>query len=203
MSFSILKWICTPPETFREPNPDKGKLEWFRCLPYVLIHLSCITAFFFPVTLPCILIALLSYGIRMFAITAFYHRYFSHRSFKTSRLVQFIGATVACSSGQRGPLWWAAHHRRHHKHSDTEDDVHSPHTKSFLWSHTLWFMTDYAVPTFLKEIPDWLKFRELRFLNRFDWIPVAASNGWSASNMRGLRPWDCSLEASPTTSTTC
>lgn len=174
MSFSILKWICPPPETFKEPNSDKGKLEWFRCLPYVLIHLSCITAFFFPVTLPCILIALLSYGIRMFAITAFYHRYFSHRSFKTSRLVQFIGATVACSSGQRGPLWWAAHHRRHHKHSDTEDDVHSPHTKSFLWSHTLWFMTDYAVPTFLKEIPDWLKFRELRFLNRFDWIPVAA-----------------------------
>ena len=68
-------------------------------------------------------------------------------------------------SGQRGPLWWAAHHRRHHRHSDAEDDVHSPHTKSLLWSHTLWFMTDYAVPTFLKEIPDWLKFAELRFLN--------------------------------------
>ena len=174
MSFSILKWICPPPETFEEPSAEGGKVEWFRCLPYVVIHLACITAFCFPVTLPCILIALLSYVVRMFAITAFYHRYFSHRSFKTSRLVQFVGATVACSSGQRGPLWWAAHHRRHHKHSDTDSDVHSPHTSSFLWSHTLWFMTDYAVPTFLKEIPDWLKFRELRFLNRFDWIPVVA-----------------------------
>lgn len=174
MSFSILKWICPPPETFEEPSHEDGKVEWFRCLPYVIIHLGCILAFFFPFTLPCILIALLSYGVRMFAITAFYHRYFSHRSFKTSRLVQFIGATVACSSGQRGPLWWAAHHRRHHKHSDTDIDVHSPHTKSFFWSHTLWFMTDYAVPTFLKEIPDWLKFQELRFLNRFDWIPVLA-----------------------------
>ena len=96
----------------------------------------------------------------------------SQPTFKTSRLVQFLGAFIACSSGQRGPLWWAAHHRRHHRHSDTEKDVHSPHSKSFFWSHTLWFMTDYAVPTFLKEIPDLLKFRELRFLNRFDWIPL-------------------------------
>lgn len=108
----------------------------------------------------------------MFAITAFYHRYFSHRAFKTNRVVQFIGAFVACSSAQRGPLWWAAHHRRHHRHSDTEKDMHSPNSNSLFWSHTLWFMTDYAVPTFLKEIPDWLKFPELRFINRYDWIPV-------------------------------
>ena len=103
MSFSILKWICPPPETFEEPSQDDGKVEWFRCLPYVLIHLACLSAFFFPVTLPCILIALLSYGVRM-RDHGFYHRYFAHRSFKTSRLVSF-GAAVACSSGQRGP-WW-------------------------------------------------------------------------------------------------
>ena len=89
---------------------------------------------------------------------------------KTGRVVQFLGAFTACSSAQRGPLWWAAHHRRHHRHSDTEKDMHSPKTNSLFWSHTLWFMTDYAVPTFLKEIPDWLKFPELRFINRYDWI---------------------------------
>lgn len=172
MSFSILKWICPPPETFEEPSEDNGKVEWFRCLPYVAIHLAALLAFFYPVTIPCFLIAILSYLVRMFAITAFYHRYFSHRSFKTGRVVQFIGAFVACSSGQRGPLWWAAHHRRHHRHSDTEEDVHSPHTNSFFWSHTLWFMTDYSVPTFNSEVKDWLKFKELVFLNRFDWIPV-------------------------------
>ena len=172
MSFSLSKWVCPPPETFDNPKGSKGKVEWFRCLPYVLIHLSALLVFFHPVTFYCFAIAFLSYAARMFAITAFYHRYFSHRAFKTGRIVQFLGALTACSSGQRGPLWWAAHHRRHHRHSDAEDDVHSPHTKSLLWSHTLWFMTDYAVPTFLKEIPDWLKFPELRFLNRYDWIPV-------------------------------
>jgi stearoyl-CoA desaturase (delta-9 desaturase) len=172
MSFSLSKWVCPPPETFDEPLGSEGKVEWFRCLPYVLIHLAAILVFFYPITLSCILVAFISYSVRMFSITAFYHRYFSHRSFKTSRFFQYVGAFIACSSGQRGPLWWAAHHRRHHKHSDTDDDVHSPHTKSLFWSHTLWFMTDYSVPTFLKEIPDWLKFKELRILNRFDWIPV-------------------------------
>ena len=172
MSFSLSKWVCPPPETLDEPEGTEGKVEWFRCLPYIIIHLLALVAFFYPVTLWCPVIALVSYSVRMFSITAFYHRYFSHRSFKTSRLVQFIGAFVACSSGQRGPLWWAAHHRRHHRHSDTEEDVHSPHSKSFIWSHTLWFMTEYSVPTFLKEVRDLVKFKELVFLNRYDWIPL-------------------------------
>ena len=172
MSFSLSKWVCPPPETFDPPKGAHGHVEWFRCLPYIIIHLLALGAFFYPVTLPCLILATVSYSIRMFSITAFYHRYFSHRTFKTSRIVQFIGAFTACSSGQRGPLWWAAHHRRHHKHSDTDEDVHSPHTRGIFWSHTLWFMTDYAVPTFLKEIPDLIKFKELRFLNRYDWIPL-------------------------------
>lgn len=174
MSFSISKWVCPPPETFDSPEGDEGPVEWFRCLPFVLIHVAALSAFFFPVLWPGVLLAIFSYTVRMFCITAFYHRYFSHRAFKTSRFVQFVGAFVACSAGQRGPLWWAAHHRRHHRHSDTEEDVHSPKTRSLFWSHMLWFMTEYSVPTFLKEVKDLLKFPELRFLNRFDWIPVVA-----------------------------
>lgn len=172
MSFSISKWVCPPPEITIEPDDLSNKVEWFRCLPFIVIHLLAVSAFFYPVTSYCVLLAVASYSLRMFTITAFYHRYFSHRSFKTGRVVQFIGAFIACSSGQRGPLWWAAHHRRHHRHSDTDQDIHSPHAKGVFWSHTLWFMTDYAVPTLLKEIPDWLKFPELRFINRYDWIPV-------------------------------
>ena len=174
MSFSISKWVCPPPEITTEPDDLSNRVEWFRCLPFIIIHLLAVSAFFYPVTLYCVLLAVTSYSLRMFTITAFYHRYFSHRSFKTGRVVQFMGAFIACSAGQRGPLWWAAHHRRHHRHSDTDQDIHSPHAKGVFWSHTLWFMTDYAVPTLLKEIPDWLKFPELRFINRFDWIPVLA-----------------------------
>ncbi|MBL62525.1 MAG: acyl-CoA desaturase [Opitutae bacterium] len=173
MSFSAFQWLAPKPESSSHPHQDNEKVEWFRCTPFILIHLAAITTIFlFPVTWPCIALAVLSYSVRMFAITAFYHRYFSHRAFQTSRLVQWLGAFAACSAGQRGPLWWAAHHRMHHRHSDTDEDMHSPHRKTFLQSHLFWFMTDYALPTYLKEIPDWLKFPELRFLNRFDWVPV-------------------------------
>lgn len=174
MISNLSKWVCPPPETHNDPDHTQDRVEWLRCVPYILIHLGSLLVFFTPFAWPCLVALLVSYSARMFAITAFYHRYFSHRTFHTSRIVQFIGAFVACASGQRGPLWWAAHHRMHHRHSDTDKDSHSPHHKNFLWSHTLWFMTDYALPTFLKEIPDWVKYKELRFINRYDWIAVLA-----------------------------
>ena len=199
---TLSKWVCPPPETHNKPDPTQDRVEWFRCVPYILIHLGALLVFFTPFAWPCLAILLISYAARMFAITAFYHRYFSHRTFKTSRLVQFLGAFVACASGQRGPLWWAAHHRMHHRHSDTEHDSHSPHHKNFLWSHTLWFMTDYALPTFLKEIPDWAKFKELRFINRYDWIAViflalgcyflgewATFQAWTGMNGLSMLAW--------------
>ena len=199
---TLSKWVCPPPETHDKPDPTQDRVEWFRCVPYILIHLGALLVFFTPFAWPCLAILLISYAARMFAITAFYHRYFSHRTFKTNRLVQFLGAFVACASGQRGPLWWAAHHRMHHRHSDTEHDSHSPHHKNFLWSHTLWFMTDYALPTFLKEIPDWAKFKELRFINRYDWIAVlflalgcyflgewATFQAWTGMNGLSMLAW--------------
>ena len=199
---SLSKWVCPPPETHDKPDPTQDRVEWFRCVPYILIHLGALIVFFTPFAWSCLVVVLISYASRMFAITAFYHRYFSHRTFKTNRVVQFLGAFVACASGQRGPLWWAAHHRMHHRHSDTEHDSHSPHHKNFLWSHTLWFMTDYALPTFLKEIPDWVKFKELRFINRYDWIAVlflalgcyflgewATFEAWTGMNGLSMLAW--------------
>ena len=128
--------------------------------------------FLVPITWACVILAVLSYSIRMFAITAFYHRYFSHRTFKASRITQAMGAIVGCSAGQRGPLWWAAHHRIHHRQSDSDKDPHSPQKKGVIWSHMLWFMTEDAKVTPMKEVPDLHKLPELRFLNRFHWIPV-------------------------------
>ena len=104
----------------------------------------------------------------MFAITGFYHRYFSHRSFQTSRPMQFLFAVIGASSVQRGPLWWAAHHRKHHRHSDTEHDVHSPHHHGFWWSHVGWITSPANFPTDYSQVPDLAKYPELRFIDRFD-----------------------------------
>jgi stearoyl-CoA desaturase (delta-9 desaturase) len=125
---------------------------------------------FVGISATAVAVAVGLYALRMFAITAFYHRYFSHRAFRTSRAFQFAMALVGCMAAQRGPLWWAAHHRHHHARSDEPEDVHSPRQRGFWHSHAGWFMTREAFGTRQRYVRDWLRFPELRFLNRFDWL---------------------------------
>ena len=114
------------------------------------------------------------YAVRMFAITAGYHRYFSHRTFKTGRAFQLVLALLAMSSAQQGVLWWAAHHRDHHKHSDTPDDVHSPRQRGFWWSHVLWILAPRHHPTKLDRVKDLARYPELRWLDRHDLFVAVA-----------------------------
>ena len=128
------------------------------------------------------------YGARMFGITAGYHRYFAHRSYKTSRPFQFVMACLGCSALQKGPLWWAAHHRHHHRHSDTTDDPHSPHARSIWWSHIGWVLSTQSEPTDHKAVRDWVRFPELRYLNRLHWLPgiALALVCWAVGGWSGL-----------------
>ncbi len=135
---------------------------------------------------PEVLMALGLLWVRVFGITAGYHRYFSHRSFKTSRWFQFVLAFLAQSSGQKGVLWWAAHHRHHHRNSDQPNDVHSPVVRSFWYSHVGWIFDPKHDATHLNQVKDLAKFPELMFLERFHWIPPVALGvavwllqGWS------------------------
>jgi len=109
-----------------------------------------------------------SYAVRMFAITAGYHRYFSHRAFKTSRAFQFVLALMGMTVAQQGPLWWAAHHRNHHKFSDEPQDVHSPRQYGFWWAHAGWILSKRYNATHFERVADFAKYPELRFFNRHD-----------------------------------
>jgi stearoyl-CoA desaturase (delta-9 desaturase) len=113
-------------------------------------------------------VAIALYALRMFAITGFYHRYFSHRAFRTSRPVQLVFALIGATSVQRGPLWWAAHHRNHHRFADSDRDPHSPLQLGFFRSHLGWFLTPRGFRTDWKVIRDLSSFPELRWLDRFD-----------------------------------
>jgi stearoyl-CoA desaturase (delta-9 desaturase) len=134
----------------------------------VLVHLGALCVFFVGVSPVAVLVAFLTYVVRMFGITGWFHRYFSHRSFKTSRPVQFLFALITTASVQRGPLWWAAHHRGHHAYTDTEKDVHSPRHQGFWWSHMGWFMEPENLDTHEERIQDFRRFPELRWLNNND-----------------------------------
>ena len=139
---------------------------------FVLVHLAPFAAFWTGVTTTSIVLALVLYVVRMFGVTAGYHRYFSHRSFKTSRAGQFLLALLAMSSTQKSVLWWAALHRHHHRHSDQEDDVHSPLHRGFLYSHVLWIFDKKHDYTRVEEVPDLAKYPELRFLDRHQLLPA-------------------------------
>ncbi len=146
----------------------EDRIDWLRAAPFVAMHVACLAVIWVGVSPIALIVAATAYAARMFAITGFYHRYFSHRTFETSRVVQFVFAAIGASSVQRGPLWWAAHHRHHHRHADTQNDPHSPRVHGFLWSHAGWFLTSRNFGTDLARVPDLAKYPELRWLDRFD-----------------------------------
>ena len=169
---TLRRWFDT--STAATVDDSKGnRIDWLRASPFVAMHLACIAVLWTGVSPVAIAVAVVLYAVRMFALTAFYHRYFSHRTFRTSRTVQFVFALIGASCVQRGPLWWAAHHRHHHRHTDTPLDPHSPGVHGFLWSHVGWFLTPNGFRTEIERVPDLAKYPELRWLDRYDTaIPV-------------------------------
>ena len=147
---------------------DERRIDWVRAIPFIALHLAVLFVLLVGWSPVAVAAAVVLYALRMFAITGFYHRYFSHRAFRTSRMVQFIFAVIGASSVQRGPLWWASHHRMHHANSDKEQDEHSPRRHGFLWSHMGWFLSRHNFATRIDRIRDFARYPELRFIDRFD-----------------------------------
>jgi stearoyl-CoA desaturase (Delta-9 desaturase) len=157
-------------------------------IPFLLAHLACGAAVWTGVTREAVVLGVALYVLRMFGICAGYHRYFSHRAFKTGRTFQFLLAILAQSSAQRGVLWWAAKHRWHHKHSDTELDVHSPRQRGFLYAHLGWIFTPSHHETDYGAVPDLAKFPELVWLDRHPYLPAALLGlaAWLIAGWSGL-----------------
>lgn len=160
------------PEGAEAVRARAKSVEFSRCIPFIVLHAACIPAFWLRPSAFTLVVTVGLYWLRMFAITGFYHRYFSHKSFSTSRVMQFVMAFWGGTSAQRGALWWAAHHRCHHRESDQPDDVHSPVQRGFVWSHIGWITSSANIPTDYKIIPDLARYPELVWLNRFDWVPA-------------------------------
>lgn len=181
----------------QQHDADTDGIDWLRIIPFIFLHLACVTVLWVGVSATAVSVALGLYCLRMFAITAFYHRYFAHKSFKTSRCMQFLFALIGASATQRGPLWWAAHHRQHHRFADKQGDPHSP-KQGFLWSHLGWFLSKRHFRADYKMVSDLARYPELRWLDRFDivvpvllaivlygagemlaiWLPHLNTSGW-------------------------
>ena len=174
------------PKTAR--HADETDIIYPTVIPFALVHLACFAVIWTGFQASDLMLCGVLYAVRMFAITGGYHRYFSHRSFKTSRVFQFLLAFVAQSSAQQGALWWAAHHRKHHKYSDTPQDVHSPLQHGFWFAHFGWIFSPTKSEADYNLIKDFMKFPELVWLNKYKHVPAAllGVGVWLVSGWSGL-----------------
>lgn len=165
---------------------DDERVNWVASLPFLAMHLVPLLAFFTGVTWGSVVLCVALYFLRMFFITAGYHRYFAHRSYKLGRAMQFIMALGGTMAAQKGVLWWAGHHRDHHLYADQPLDIHSPR-KGFWWSHVGWFLSDKFKATPMDKIKDFSTYPELVWLDRHYFVPplllafaILIFGGWSA-----------------------
>jgi stearoyl-CoA desaturase (delta-9 desaturase) len=151
---------------------DKSRfVRGLKSLPFFGVHAACLLAFWMPFNWRLVALAVALYYVRMFGLTTGYHRYFSHRAFKTSRAFQFALAFLGAMCLQKGVLWWAANHRAHHRFSDTEEDVHSPSVKGLLWAHVGWFLDTAYERTDWARVKDFADVPEIRWLERNYLVP--------------------------------
>ncbi len=162
-----------PTEASASPLTGPEPINWPASLPFLLLHLVPLALFFTDPGWEDFLLCAALYFVRMFFITAGYHRYFAHRGYKLGRVMQFVMAAGGASAVQKGPLWWAGNHRLHHRYSDTERDLHSPR-HGFWWSHVGWILADRYSHTPTESIKDFAKYPELRWLNRYHLVPALA-----------------------------
>jgi stearoyl-CoA desaturase (delta-9 desaturase) len=177
----------------RAGAPGHDDIAYPSSIGFLLIHAGCFAAIWTGVTWSAVALAFVLYGLRIFAIGAGYHRYFSHRAFSTSRVFQFALAFLAQTSAQRGVLWWAAKHRQHHRYSDTADDVHSPVQRGFLYAHVGWIFVPRHDATEYAVVRDLARFKELVWLDRQPYLPAALLAGatWLIAGWPGLAVGFC------------
>ncbi|HZU78825.1 MAG TPA: acyl-CoA desaturase [Acidimicrobiales bacterium] len=143
--------------------------DWLSAIPFLLFHLVPLLAFVTGMSLKSLVLAAVLYVTRMFFVTAGYHRYFAHKTYSMNRVAQCLMAIGGITAAQKGPLWWAAHHRAHHRYADTDRDPHSPRG-GFWWSHVGWILSREWKGTDTSLITDLTRYPELRVVDRLQWL---------------------------------
>jgi stearoyl-CoA desaturase (delta-9 desaturase) len=161
-------------------------------VPFLALHVAALLVFVVTPTWEAVVLAVALFWLRTWGLTAGFHRYFAHRGYRTSRWFQFVIAWVGSMALQKGPLWWAGEHRKHHRYSDQEEDPHSPIVRSAWWAHVGWVMNRDRRETDANEMKDWLKYPELKWLDRLHWVPGLCMAGlcFAVAGWAGV-VWGC------------
>jgi stearoyl-CoA desaturase (delta-9 desaturase) len=156
------------PQTKEETSPYRASAV----IGFLAVHLAALGVVFVGFSWRGVALCLASYYLRMFGITAGFHRYFSHRTYRLGRVSQFLMAFLGQTAAQKGVLWWASNHRHHHRFSDLPEDIHSPIQRGFWWSHMGWILVRDYQETDFSRVPDLAKYPELVWLDRHQYVPT-------------------------------
>jgi stearoyl-CoA desaturase (delta-9 desaturase) len=160
------QWLIPEYKPAAESSPERQGIDWIAAVPFLLLHVMCLGIFWVGWSPFAVWFAVAFYLLRMFGITAFFHRYFSHHAFRANRFFAFLFAFLGCSAAQKGPLWWAAVHRHHHRYADLPEDIHSPLQRGFWWSHIGWILARQNKRTRVEYLKDLLLYPELVLLDK-------------------------------------
>ena len=158
----------------RRPKFSMGT-DWIVLAWIVAMHVGALAAFFtfsWKALGVCLFLWWLTGGV---GICLGFHRYFTHRSYRTPKLIEYLLAICGAMAGEAGPISWVAAHRYHHTYSDTDQDPHSP-LKGFWWSHMTWlfgrerFLAKFD--SYKRYTPDMANDRFLVWLDRFHIVPA-------------------------------
>jgi stearoyl-CoA desaturase (delta-9 desaturase) len=150
---------------------DDDRIDPRVCVPLLALHGACAAVFFTGVDATALAACVALVFLRAFGLTAGYHRGLAHGSYRTGRATRFALAWLGASAAQLGPLWWVGHHRLHHRHTDGDGDPHSPEARGLFWAHVGWLLCRRHVATPLAAVPDLARAPELRWLERYHWLP--------------------------------
>ena len=170
--------MAAAPEFVQASEPTKiwnwKRINLTNSIGLFLIEAGVLAVLFVGISWPAAIAAWCVYWIQIFGVSAGYHRYFAHRTFRTSRAFQFALAYMGAMAAQMGPLWWSSYHRRHHAHSDEPDDIHSPRQGGFWWAHIGWVLFENGNQMDERYVKDWARYPELRWLDNYRWVPPAS-----------------------------
>jgi fatty-acid desaturase len=149
-------------------------LNWVTAIAMTGFHIGAVAALFYVDYGAMLAALILYYAAGMLGIGMAYHRLLTHRSYRTTKPIEYFLTICGTLALEGGPIFWVATHRIHHQKSDQEGDPHTPREGTF-WAHMGWILTGeglhHDASVLARYVPDLSRDRFHVMLSNWHWVP--------------------------------
>jgi len=148
-------------------------LNWITAIAMTGFHIGAVAALFYIDYGAMLAALILYYAGGMLGIGMSYHRLLTHRSYRTTKFIEYFLTICGTLALEGGPIFWVATHRIHHQKSDQEGDPHTPREGTF-WAHMGWILMGeglhHDASVLAKYAPDLSKDKFHVWLSNWHWL---------------------------------